>query len=177
MRSAMRFYGVTGLVVATAGCQMAETPAQMRARMDQESAAARQQIEAAQPRFERFLAAGQADSITAFYTENATVMAPNQKAATGRENIRAFWAGMLGMGQWTLDIRTGSVAANGPIAIETGTYVLSFKPGPNAMPGMPPADTGKFMAHWHQVGGQWMLAEDTWNSDLPVAPPAPTRRR
>ena len=178
MRNVLRFYGVTGLLVATAGCQAAETPAQMQARMDQESAAARQVISASWDKWETFVAAGQADSMTAVFTDNATVMPPNQKAVTGHDNVHALWAGFMGMGKWTLDLRTGTVVANGPVAIERGTYTLTFRPGPSAPPGMLPADTGKYLAHWHQVGGQWKVAEETWNSDLAVPQPAaPARRR
>lgn len=177
MHSAWRFTGVAGALLA-AGCQMAETPAQMQARMDQESAAARQAIETATANFERWFAAGQVDSLLANYTDNATFMPPNQKAATGPDNIRAVFAAWLGMGKWTLDLRPGSVVANGPLAIENGTFVIGFTPGPNAPPGMMPADTGKYLVHWHQVDGQWKIVDDIFNSDLPVPQPAaPARRR
>jgi hypothetical protein len=31
-------------------------------------------------------------------------------------------------------------------------------------------DTGKYLVHWKQVGGKWLLANDIWNSDLPAMP-------
>lgn len=176
MHRAMRFYTITGVLLAAAAC--AETPARMQARMDQESAAARQAIEAATANFERWFAAGQVDSLAANYTDNATFMPANQKAATGRDNIKAVFTAWMEMGKWTLDLRPGSVTANGPLAIENGTYLLSFTPGPNAPPGMAPADTGKYLVHWHQVDGQWKIVDDIFNSDLPVPQPAaPPRRR
>jgi ketosteroid isomerase-like protein len=178
MRSGAKAYPVGLLLLAAIGCQMAETPATMQARIDQESAAARQAIEAATANFERWFAAGQVDSLVSNYTDNATFMPPNQKAATGRDNIQAVFVGWLGMGKWSLDLRPGSVVANGPLAIESGTFVISFTPGPNAMPGMAPADTGKYLVHWHQVGGQWKIVDDIFNSDLPLPQPAaPARRR
>lgn len=171
-----RFRLLGAALLGVAACRpTAETPEQMQARMDQESAAARQAIEAANANFARWFAAGQSDSTTSMYTENATVMPPNQKAATGRQAIKASFDGLFAMGTWTIALTPGSVIANGPLAVESGTYVLGFTPGPNAPPGMAPADTGKYLVHWQQVGGQWMLAHDIWNSDLPPPAPAPAR--
>jgi hypothetical protein len=34
------------------------------------------------------------------------------------------------------------------------------------------ADTGKYLIHWHQVGGKWLIADVAWNSNIPLpAPP------
>lgn len=165
-------------LVGVAACQPAETPEQMQTRVEQESAAARQAIQAANANFARWFSAGQSDSAASAYTENAIVMAPNQKAVTGRQDIKTFFDGFFGMGKWTITLNTVSVVANGPVAVESGTYVLGFTPGPSAPPGMAPADTGKYVVHWQRVGEQWMLAHDIFNSDLPLPQPAaPARRR
>lgn len=175
----MRRLGLLGAaaLLGVAACRPAETPEQMQTRIDQESAAARQAIQAANANFARWFSAGQSDSGASAYTENAIVMAPNQKAVTGRQDIKAMLDGWFAMGTWTLTLNTVSVVANGPIAVESGTYVLGFTPGPNAPPGMAPADTGKYVVHWQKVGDQWLLAHDIFNSDLPLPAPAPARRR
>jgi hypothetical protein len=69
-----------------------------------------------------------------------------------------------------LVLTTESVAANGPIAIEAGTYKFTFTP-----PGAPApmTDTGKYLVHWHKVGDKWMLVDNIWNSDLPAMPAGP----
>ena len=73
-------------------------------------------------------------------------------------------------------MRTASVVANGPIAVERGNWTFDFKPGKGAPPGMGAmTDQGKYLTHWHDVGGQWLMAEDIWNSDTPAAPPPPAR--
>ena len=70
-----------------------------------------------------------------------------------------------------LTLNPQSVSANGPLAVERGTYSVTFTP-PGAT--APITDTGKYLAHWHLIGGKWMMVDDIWNSDLPVAPaPAP----
>ena len=172
----MRRLGLLGTAVllGVTACQPTETPEQMQARIDQESAAARQTIEAANADFSRWFAAGQADSMASLYTVNATIMPPNQKAVIGRPAIKALFDAFVGMGTWSFHLTPASVVANGPMAIESGTYTLAFTPGPNAPPGMAPADTGKYLVHWERVNGQWLLAHDIFNSDLPV--PAPAKR-
>jgi hypothetical protein len=60
-----------------------------------------------------------------------------------------------------------AVAVNGPLGVERGTYSVTFTP-PGAT--APITDTGKYLVHWKQVGGKWLLANDIWNSDLPAMP-------
>jgi ketosteroid isomerase-like protein len=174
MRPASPSFAIAAAVLAA--CQATETPEQMQARIDRESAAFRQAVEGMAPAFARYLASAAADSIAMMYTDNARVMPPNGPAVQGRDAIREMWAQMAGMGRWDITLTTVNAIANGPIGIESGTYALSLTPGPNAPPGMPTSDTGKYLVHWHMVGDRWMLAEDIWNSDMPLPPPPPARR-
>ena len=178
MRSAMRFYGVTGLLVATVGCQMAETPAQMQARMDQESAELREYATGVERRWETWEAAGQADSFPTVFVEQGREMPANGKAMVGRQAIREYHAQQASMGKFTARITQESVMANGPLGIDRGTYTLNFTPnrGMENM-GVPPADTGKYLVHWHKVNGTWQIADLIYNSDLPLPAPTPVRRR
>jgi hypothetical protein len=60
------------------------------------------------------------------------------------------------------------------MAVERGRWNFT----PNA--GAPiPADSGKYLTRWDRVEGRWLIADVTWNSDVPLPPPppAPTRRR
>ncbi len=123
-------------LAATLSCQKAETPDQAMARMAQEAAAARTAIEAQDARFAAFVAAGQADSIAMMYTADAVLMPANEPPVSGRDNIRQWMATLTGMGSWTLVPSTIEVVANGPHAVQRGSYTLSFTPGPNAPAGM-----------------------------------------
>lgn len=153
-----------GIVACQPGVETAE---QMQARMDEESQAARQAIEAMASRFSELVAAGEADSVAAHYTNNAVFMPPNEPAVVGRQAIRDKWREWMEMGTWHLTLTTQSVMANGPLAVERGSYSLHFAPGPDApMPEF--SDSGKYLVHWHKVGEHWMLAEDIWNSDVPM---------
>src|SRR5437762_960456 len=45
------------------------------------------------------------------------------------------------------------------------------------------ADSGKYVVHWMQENGKWLMMDDIWNSDTPAmpmaapAPPPPPARR
>jgi ketosteroid isomerase-like protein len=165
-----------GLAVAaaaglTAACQpAAETAQQAETRMNTESAAVKTIVDSLDKEFASHFNLTHADVVAAMYTEQGHLMAPNMAEAVGRDAIKASLAGMGAM-KPQLQLAAQSVTANGPIAIERGTYVFTF-----TLPGMtaPMTDKGKYLVHWHQVGGHWLLADDIWNSDMPaMVPPAP----
>ena len=152
------------------GCQpKAETPEQAQARMDTESAAARTVIDSLDREFALHFNQGHGDLVAGYYTEQAHLMPPNGPAAVGREAIKTSLAPFFTM-KPELKVTADAVVANGPVAIERGTYTLVFTP-PGATG--PMTDTGKYLAHWHLVDGKWMMADDIWNSDLPAMPMGP----
>lgn len=173
----MRRWWMTAVGAAmVAACQTAETAEQMDARIEAESQAARTAIEAANARFVAHFNAGHADSAAMNYLTDGRVMQPNGPTVVGRDSIQALLAQWMSWGTWNLALHIQAVVANGPIAIERGHFVISFQPGANApMPAM--SDSGKYLVHWHQHDGAWLIADDIWNSDVPLPPPPPARRR
>jgi ketosteroid isomerase-like protein len=168
MRPTGTLMAALGSLAVIAACQpAAETAEQAEARMASEAAAARTAIEASNARFAAHFNAGQGDSVAAHYTEDGRVMAPNTPVASGRQAIAASM-GM--MGGATLVLTTESVAANGSLAVERGTYKITLTP-PGAT--APITDTGKYLVHWHKVGDTWLKVDDIWNSDLPAMPAGP----
>jgi ketosteroid isomerase-like protein len=153
----------------TACTPAAETAEQAEARMASEAAAARTAIEAANARMAAHMNAERFDSAAMVYAEDARGMPPNMVADVGRAAILKSLQGMAGM-KATISFSTTNVAVNGPLAVETGTYSFTFTP-----PGAPApmTDTGKYMAHWHKMGDNWMIVENIWNSDLPAMPMGP----
>jgi ketosteroid isomerase-like protein len=159
-----------GTLALMTGCQpVAETAEQAETRMNSETTAARTAIEASNVQFVAHFNAGHADSVAAIYAENGRMMEPNAAASVGRAAIATLVNTFAAM-KPTLALTTESVAANGPIAIEAGTYRISFTP-PGAA--APITDTGKYLVHWHKVGDTWMMVDDIWNSDLPAMPAGP----
>jgi ketosteroid isomerase-like protein len=167
----MRTTRSTPLVALAAllACQPAETDEQMRARLQAESDSARAAIEASNVAFAQAFSAGNADSAATFYAPNATVMAPGIPAVTGRDSIAATLR-MMPPGM-TLALETQRVTANGPLAVERGMWTMTV-PGAEGAPAT--ITRGKYLVHWHQVDGRWVMMEDIWNDDAPPPPP-PTK--
>lgn len=158
-------------LVLAAACAKPETAEQMQARMQTESAAAKTAIAARSTAFAVHLSANHVDSTVAMYTENATLMPPNMPAVTGRADIRAWMGRNPAPPNATYTLTTAEVVANGPLAVERGTFSFSM-PAQGRTPAM--TVTGKYLAHWHMVDGNWLMVDDIWNENaaMPAAPTA-----
>lgn len=162
----MRPYPYLLLLTASFACQPADT-----------SADAKRAIDAANAQWPRLTSSGHADSIAEFYAADAVLMPPNMATIRGKDSVRAFFATINTIDpRPTLTLRAETVVARGPVAVETGRWLWTFPVGATLPPGMPPADSGKYMVRWTQQNGKWLMADDVWNSDLPL-PTAPAPRR
>jgi uncharacterized protein (TIGR02246 family) len=169
MRSAALLFAVALL----AACQKPETPEQASARMSAESDSAKTAIEAANGRYARYMNDHHADSVAMMFTEGGLMMGPSAPTVAGRDSIRAAMTRMPLPPGATLAFTAVDVAANGPIAIEHGSYTFSMP----AMGRMPASTmTGKYLAHWHKMDGGWQIAAEVWNEDAPM-PPMPAARK
>jgi ketosteroid isomerase-like protein len=156
--------------LAMAACQKMETPEQGTARMQDESAAARPLIEAANQRHARAINGNMGDSLAMLYTENGVMMPPGAPVVTGRDAIRASVTAQPMPPGSQLTFQTVSLSVNGPLAVERGSYVFTM---PDPRRGQPAITTnGKYLAHWHKVGDEWQIAEATWSDDTPMMAPS-----
>lgn len=168
MNARVTLSAVSVLLVA---CQRTEAPEQVQERLARESETVRAELEPIIARYERAVAAGNIDSMSLILAEDAHTQPPNAPAVIGRAAWLETFRPVLAQGQWSQDIITEFVAANGPMAVERGRYVLRFTPGPNAPRGARPlADTGKYLWHWRKTGERWELANLTWTSNRPATP-------
>lgn len=168
---------VTAALLALAACApKPETPEQAQARLKAESDSAKAAIEAADARIEAHTAAGSVDSTALGYTEDAVLYMSGSPAVVGRAAIRSAYQQMFGMGSWRITPSDTKVEASGPLAVETGRYVISFTPGPHAPAGMAAMypDSGNFLATWRKVDGRWLITRDMTVS---TRAPAPARKR
>jgi len=172
-RSSMRATGIAAAAIVLLGCQQAaETPEQRDARIMTESAAARTAIEARNAEFMTHFNQGHGEVVAGYYAEDGAVMAPNVPAVEGRKAIQDMVTNFAAV-KAQVFLTTKSVVANGPLAIERGNFRMTFMyPGATAAV----ADTGKYLVHWRNVGGQWFLVADMFNSDLPMAAPPPAKK-
>jgi ketosteroid isomerase-like protein len=99
------------------------------------------------------------------------LLPPNQPPVHGRDSIRAFVAVINTMSSPppTLVLRSDSVWASGALAVEVGRWTFAWPAAAKRPPGVPAADSGKYMTRWVNENGQWLMVQHIWNSDL--APP------
>jgi len=155
--------------LAMVACQKAETPEQAVTRMQTESAAARTVIEAQGALEARFINENKADSLSLLFVETGVMMPPGAPAVTGREAIAASMRSQPMPPGSQLAFTVLTVTANGPLAVERGSYVFTM---PNPRRGQPAITTnGKYLTHWHKVGDQWLMAESSWSDDVPATAP------
>jgi ketosteroid isomerase-like protein len=102
----------------------------------------------------------------AFYSDDAVILPPNDKAATTKAAI----GNAVGQILMLPDLKIGwqatkvEVARSGDLGYAHGTYQLAFS-DPN---GNEIKDEGNYLEIWKkQADGSWKCAVDTWNSDQP----------
>ncbi len=166
------------LLVLAACAPKPETAEQAAARMKAESDSAKVAIEAANARFVRYLAEGKADSAALCYAEDAVLMNPNSPPVRARDAIRAELQGILGWGTLEVTPTTERVEANGPLAIELGSYIQNLRPGPHAPPFVAALfpDTGKYVTAWSKVNGSWVILARSNNSNRALPMPGAPKR-
>jgi uncharacterized protein (TIGR02246 family) len=130
----------------------------------------RQTIERHNATAVRCYAAGDIEALASIFAEDAWQMPPHQPALVGRSAIREFWRKAIQWGKWDFTLITQSVDVGDPIAVERGTYVLSFTAGSGAPPGMTSfLDRGNYLVHWRrEPDGEWRVAADAPVSELPL---------
>lgn len=115
---------------------------------------------ASSARWAELLDAGDVEGLVALYTEDARLMPPNGKIKVGHGAVREEFGGMIAAGL-TGTLTSLESAAIGDVAYNVGTYRLT-KDGETV-------DTGKWIETWRRgADGQWRIANDIWNSDLPA---------
>ena len=155
-------WAAAALLALAACAPKPETPEQAQARLRAESDSAKTAIKAANARFAGYLAAGKADSAALIYAEDAVMFPSGTPAITGRVAILAQLRRWVEMGHWTVKSTTSQVEASGPVAVETGSNVTTFTPGPHAPRGMAARypDTTNYETAWRKVGGRWLITRD-----------------
>ena len=109
------------------------------------------------------------DGTVSYYSDEASLLAPNAPIAADKQSIRAAWASLLAPGasvSWQAN--KVEVARSSDLAYIVGVYQLTL----NDSQGKPVMDRGKFVEVWKkQADGKWKVVADIFNSDLPPAAP------
>jgi uncharacterized protein (TIGR02246 family) len=117
-------------------------------------------------------AARDVDGTVSYYSDDASLLAPNAPIASDRQSIRASWASLLGPDtNLSWQATKVEVARSSDLAYLVGTYQLTTKDAQ----GKPVSDNGKFVEVWKkQADNKWKVVADIFNSDLPVVQPRPS---
>jgi len=108
----------------------------------------------------------------AFYTDDAVILPPNDKTASGKGDIRKVIGQMFALPNVAITWAPTKieVAKSGDLAYLYGTYQMSW----NDANGKPVGDNGKMVEIWKkQSDGSWKSVVDTWSSDLAPVVPSP----
>ena len=133
-------------------------------------------IRALDAQWEKAAAARDVDGTVSYYSDDASLLAPNAPIAGSKQAIRAAWASLLGPDvSLSWQANKVEVSRSSDLAYIVGVYQLAMK-DPH---GKPATDQGKFVEVWKkQADGKWKVVADIFNSDLALpAPPAPAEKK
>jgi ketosteroid isomerase-like protein len=115
-------------------------------------------------------AAKDLEQTVTYYSDDAIVLPPNAASASTKEAIRSIWRDLLAGPGLVITWKATRVelSKSGEMAWVSGTYKLAM----NDANGKPVPDHGKYVEVWKkQADGNWKVAADIWNSDLPLPSP------
>jgi ketosteroid isomerase-like protein len=96
------------------------------------------------------------------YSEDASLLPPNETIVTGRENIKKYWQAALDAGTSSVSVSTISTGSNGDLGYEIGRFTLSY-PGTD---GKMRVEKGKYTEILKRTAnGNWISIYGIWNSD------------
>ena len=126
----------------------------------QDNAKLKSSIEEINSRFVDLFGSGNADGLSAFYTDDAQLMVPGAPSVSGTDNIVAYWQGAINAGINNVKLETTDASGCGNEVIEYGRYTIFA--GDNFT-----VDNGKFIVIWKKAGKEWKIFRDIFNSDNP----------
>ena len=112
--------------------------------------------------------AGDWTAVVAMLTEDAVWMPPNQPTREGRVDIQE-WLSLQTITDFEVTI--SETGGRGGFAYTRGSFSITFTA--EGMAGSV-SDTGKYVEIWQkELDDSWLIDQVIWNSDLPLAAPAP----
>ncbi len=112
--------------------------------------------------FAKALNAKDAVAAAYLYTEDATLLPPNEAPVSGRANIEKYWAGAIEGGAFDVSVATTSTGSNGDLGYEIGRFRMSI----TQPDGKITVEKGKYIELLKRGDdGIWKSIHGIWNSD------------
>jgi uncharacterized protein (TIGR02246 family) len=116
--------------------------------------------------FVKALLAKDARAAAMLYTEDASLLPPNEPIVTGRENIQKYWQGVLDA---IADVSVSTIAtgSDGDLGYEIGRYHMVLR----QPDGKEMVDDGKYTELLRRgADGTWKSIYGMWSADAPPPP-------
>lgn len=116
----------------------------------------RSDIAAVNRQFEEAARKGDLDRLASLYTADAIALPPDGPLVRGRDSIKQMWGSIAQqIGLKDVRLETVDLEQAGDTAYEVGEATLTVATGTAVV---------KFVVVWKNVGGQWRLHRDIWNT-------------
>jgi len=126
-------------------------------------------IHAVDTEWARAATAGDGNAIAALYTDDATVLPPNEPIRQGAA-AKQYWVDFTNAVSGSAELTTTAVEGRGDLAIAVGNYRMSLTPKQAGAKPLP-VDAGKYLEVLRkQADGSWKISHDIWNSNAPAKP-------
>jgi ketosteroid isomerase-like protein len=155
-------YLLAGVVAGVVGCTQAGVD------LDAERAA----LMAAADAYHAAGAASDTDAVAAMYTNDAVTMPPNADAVSGIAGMRQFAEAFTSLPNFSMSFgeTVASVGAGGDMGYTLVDTIIRF----DDPSGNPIEDRVRDLHLWKKEDGEWKVAVDIWNSELPLPSAAST---
>jgi uncharacterized protein (TIGR02246 family) len=98
-----------------------------------------------------------ASGVAGVFRADGKLLPPGKPVTTGTDNIRAYWQAAFSAGVSRIEKTPIDVIVSGDLAIETSSYVVTFKDQ---------QIVGKDTLVWRRgPNNVWQIASDIWNND------------
>ncbi len=148
------------------GCNPTSEVQRNQAAEVKSAAADEQAIRVANERWLQLIRSKDASGIGQLHAQDAVILPQNENAVIGREAIVQWYVRQMQTPDYAFTFGTDQLvlSISGDMALDRGWYRFSAR-GPNG----PINDTGKYVVVWRKIDGQWKVAADIGNTDLPAA--------
>tara|TARA_R100000935_G_scaffold56060_1_gene86847 strand:+ start:1257 stop:1874 length:618 start_codon:yes stop_codon:yes gene_type:complete len=146
-----------GLLLLAFGCQ--DTKENNEFTIAEDPKEVREIINTKNKQIESWLKEGLVDSVATIFAKDVVQMPPNQKPVEGIGAFKKMWKENVSQGIWDFKIQTIDLKLSGDIAVERGSFKLSFSPNETAqMPAF--KDEGNYVVLWERIDGVWKIVWD-----------------